>query len=488
MDSEIFYQSASALDNLLDSGKLTSVELTKAVIERTRSIDGKLHAFISFDEEKTLDEAAQSDMRRKAGKKLSNLDGIPVGIKDLISERGQPLTCGSKILGGYVSPYDATVIERMRNAGCVLWGRLNMDEFAMGSSTENSYYGKVANPWDISRVPGGSSGGSAAAVAAGETILALGSDTGGSIRQPAAFCGIVGLKPTYGAVSRYGIVAFASSLDQIGPMGRSIEDVATLFHVISGHDDKDSSSYPVDKTNHNVKSIKDKRIKTIGISSEYFGEGLDPEIRRAIEDAVDFYKNAGHRVKEVSLAMTEYTIAGYYVIAIAEASSNLARFDGVRYGYRSESAKDAVDLYHKTRGEGFGSEVKRRIMLGTYVLSNENFESYYLRAQKVRTLIRNDFMEAFKNVDLLITPVTPSPAFKIGEKSADPLQMYLGDIYTISINLAGLCALSLPCGFSSNGLPIGLQIIGKPFHEHEILSLGYEFEQAHDFKNRHPSI
>ncbi|MDR1890748.1 MAG: Asp-tRNA(Asn)/Glu-tRNA(Gln) amidotransferase subunit GatA [Puniceicoccales bacterium] len=488
MDSEIFYKSALELEKLLDSGKLTSVELTKAVIERTKSIDDKLNAFISFDEKKTINEATQSDVRRKAGKKLSNLDGIPVAIKDLISERGQPLTCGSKILRGYVSPYDATVIERMRNAGCVLWGRLNMDEFAMGSSNENSYYGKVANPWDISRVPGGSSGGSAAAVASGETILALGSDTGGSIRQPAAFCGIVGLKPTYGAVSRYGLVAFASSLDQIGPMGRSVGDVAALFHIISGHDDKDSSSYPVDKTNHTLESIKNKKTKTIGIPTEYFGEGLDPEVRQSVENAIDFYEKAGHRIKEVQLTTTKYTMAVYYVIATAEASSNLARFDGIRYGYRSENAKDAIDIYYKTRGEGFGSEVKRRIMLGTYVLSNENFESYYLRAQKVRTLIRNDFMGAFENVDALISPVAPSTAFKIGEKSADPLQMYLSDIYTISTNLAGLCALSFPCGLSHDGLPIGLHVIGKPFHEHEILSLGYEFEQSHDFKNIHPAI
>ncbi|MDR2779366.1 MAG: Asp-tRNA(Asn)/Glu-tRNA(Gln) amidotransferase subunit GatA [Puniceicoccales bacterium] len=488
MDSRVFYKSALELEKLLDSGKLTSVELAKILIERTKSVENQLNAFISFDEEKTINEAMQSDGRRKAGKKLSNLDGIPVGIKDLIAEQGQPLTCGSKILQGYVSPYDATVIKRMRNVGCVLWGRLNMDEFAMGSSNENSYYGKVSNPWDVSRVPGGSSGGSAAAVASGETILALGSDTGGSIRQPASFCGIVGLKPSYGSVSRYGVVAFASSLDQVGPMGRSVGDVAALFHIISGHDGRDSSSYPIDKTNHTLESIANKTAKVIGIPSEYFGEGLDSGIRQAIENAIKFYEKAGHRIQKVSLATTEYTMAVYYVVAAAEASSNLARFDGIRYGYRSENVRDAIDIYYKTRGEGFGSEVKRRIMLGTYVLSNENFESHYLRAQKVRTLIRNDFMRVFEKVDMLITPVTPSTAFKIGEKSANPLQMYLSDIYTISANLAGLCALSLPCGLSHNGLPIGLHLIGKPFHEHEILSLGYEFEHAHDFKDMHPVI
>ncbi|MDR1413527.1 MAG: Asp-tRNA(Asn)/Glu-tRNA(Gln) amidotransferase subunit GatA [Puniceicoccales bacterium] len=488
MSNEIFYKSASELEKLLDTGELTSVDLAKAIIERTKAIDGKLNAFISFDEEKTLNEASASDNRRKIGQKLSPLDGIPIGIKDVIAEAGQPLTCASKILEGYISPYDATAIERLRSAGCVLWGRINMDEFAMGSSNENSHYGKVANPWNSAYVPGGSSGGSAAAVAAGETILALGSDTGGSVRQPAAFCGIIGLKPSYGAVSRYGLVAFASSLDQIGQFGRSMEDVAALFQILSGHDSKDSSSFPFEKKNYLNELRNYKSARTIGIPGEFFGNGLDSEIRQSIEKAISFYENSGHAIREVKLSMTEYALASYYIIATAEASANLARFDGIRYGYRTEEAKNAVDIYFRTRGEGFGKEVKRRIILGTFVLSSENFESYYLRAQKVRTLIRNDFMKAFADVDAIITPVTPTTAFKIGDKSSDPLQMYLNDIYTIPVNLAGLCGISVPCGFSKIGLPIGMQIVGKPFHEHEIMALGYEFEQSHDFKNAHPII
>jgi aspartyl-tRNA(Asn)/glutamyl-tRNA(Gln) amidotransferase subunit A len=376
----------------------------------------------------------------------------------------------------------------MRGGGCVLWGRINMDEFAMGSSNENSHYGGVSNPWDVSRVPGGSSGGSAAAVAAGETILALGSDTGGSVRQPAAFCGIAALKPSYGAVSRYGLVAFASSLDQIGPMGRSVADIAELFRIISGRDHRDSSSYHFEKKDYASELTNHKNVRTIGIPAEYFGDGLDAEVRSAIERAIEFYGSAGHEIMEISLPTIEYAVSVYYVVATAEASANLARFDGIRYGYRSADAQNAVDIYYKTRGEGFGKEVKRRIALGTYVLSSENFESYYMRAQRVRTLIRNDFMEAFGRVDALIAPVTPSTAFKIGEKISDPLQMYLNDIYTISANLAGICSLSIPCGFSSSGLPIGLQIMGKPFHEHEILALGYEFENSHGFKDAHPDI
>ncbi|MDR3144599.1 MAG: Asp-tRNA(Asn)/Glu-tRNA(Gln) amidotransferase subunit GatA [Puniceicoccales bacterium] len=488
MDGEIFYGSAAELERLLDSGELTSQELTEAVIARTKLVDKKLNAFIHFDEEKTMREAIASDRRRKSGRKMSALDGIPIGIKDLIAERGQPMTCGSKILSGYVSPYDATVVERMRESGCVLWGRLNMDEFAMGSSNENSHFGNVANPWDISRVPGGSSGGSAAAVAAGEAILALGSDTGGSVRQPAAFCGIVGLKPSYGAVSRYGLVAFASSLDQVGQFGRTVADVASLFQIISGHDERDSSSYPFEKRDYGAELSNHSRVKRIGIPKECFGDGLDEEIRRAIEAAIDFYGSGGHEIVEVSLPTIEYAIPVYYVIATAEASANLARFDGIRYGYRSAAAQNAIDIYFKTRGEGFGAEVKRRIMLGTYVLSSENFESCYLRAQKVRTMIRGDFMRVFTDVDAMITPVTPSAAFKIGEKIADPMRMYLSDIYTISVNLAGACGLSLPCGFSKTGLPIGMQIIGRPFHEHEILALANEFELAHDFRGMHPDI
>lgn len=488
MTTEIFYKNACELRRLLDNGEWTSVQLTQALIERTKALEPKLNAFISYDVEKTLAMAEEADRRIKAKKILSPLDGIPVGIKDLISEKGQPLTAGSKILTGYISPYDATVIERMRKAGCVLWGRLNLDEFAMGSSNENSYYGSVHNPWNLECVPGGSSGGSVAAVASGEVVMALGTDTGGSIRQPSALCGTVGLKPSYGAVSRYGAIAFASSLDQIGPIGRCVEDVAALFQIMSGSDPKDETSYPFERP-HYVENLQNyKSLKVLGVPQEYFAEGLDPEIRKAVESAIEFYRQQGHEIRSVSLPTTALAIPAYYVIATAEASSNLSRFDGVRYGYRSPNATNAIDIYTTTRGEGFGSEVKRRILLGTFVLSSENFDSYYIRAQKVRTLIRNDFMRVFEEVDALLTPVTPTTAFKIGDKTDDPLQMYLSDIYTVNLNLAGVCGLSVPCGMSQDGLPIGLQIIGKPYCEHEVLALGYEFEQAHAFKDKHPSL
>ncbi|MDR2436319.1 MAG: Asp-tRNA(Asn)/Glu-tRNA(Gln) amidotransferase subunit GatA [Puniceicoccales bacterium] len=488
MGEEIFFKSARELSAMLDGREISSVELAKAVIDRANQVEPKIDAFLSSDETKTLKEAEASDSRRKNGNALSVLDGIPVAMKDLVAEKGQPLTCASKFLENFISPYDATVTERLRAAGCVMWGRTNMDEFAMGSSTENSAYKPTKNPWDTDRVPGGSSGGSAAAVAAGETILALGSDTGGSVRQPAAFCGICGLKPSYGAVSRYGLVAFASSLDQIGPMGRSVEDVALLFQVISGVDKRDSTSFPFGKVDYLSALPKFQSLKKIGVPCEYFQEGIDPEVRDAVKNAIEFYRSAGHRIVEVSLEMTKYVMATYYVIATAEASSNLARFDGIRYGYRSKNATDAIDIYFKTRGEGFGEEVKRRIMLGTYILSSENFDSYYRHAQKVRTLIRNDFMRVFENVEAIITPVSPTEAFRLGQKKFDPLQMYLSDIYTVPVNMAGVCGISIPCGMSSKNLPIGMQIIGRPFKEHEILSLAYEFELAHDYKNRHPNI
>lgn len=486
--NELFYKTATELSSLLDKSEISSVELTRAVIDRTKAIDAEVGAFLAYDEEKSLEEAAAADERRRAGKKLSVLDGIPVGIKDLIAEKGQQLTCASKILENFISPYDATVIERLRGAGCVLWGRLNMDEFAMGSSNENSAYKSVKNPWNLECVPGGSSGGSAAAVAAGETILALGSDTGGSIRQPASFCGICGLKPSYGAVSRYGLVAFASSLDQIGPMGRSVSDLAALFQIISGIDPHDSSSFPFEKPDYLAELSQYGKHKKIGVPIEYFQDGLDPEVKNSVQSAIEFYRTNGHEVVEISLPMNKYAMAAYYIIATAEASSNLARFDGVRYGRRSPNSTNAIDIYFKSRGEGFGDEVKRRIMLGTYVLSSENFDSYYRRAQKVRTLIRDDFMRVFKSVDAIITPVAPTVAFERGKKNFDPLEMYLCDIYTVSVNLAGLCGISVPCGFSGTNLPIGMQILGKPFKEHEILSLAYEFEQSHDFKDKHPIL
>jgi aspartyl-tRNA(Asn)/glutamyl-tRNA(Gln) amidotransferase subunit A len=391
------------------------------------------------------------------------------------------------MLANFVSPYDATVTTKLKNAGAVLWGRLNCDEFAMGSSTENSAFGPTGNPWDTTRVPGGSSGGSSAALAAGEAIATLGSDTGGSIRQPAALCGVVGLKPSYGLVSRYGLIAFASSLDQIGPFARTVEDAAIVLGAIAGHDERDSTSFKTEISDYRAELSKRRGPWKLGIPKEYFAEGLDPEIGAAVEQAIAFYRKLGCEIKAVSLPHTQYCLDTYYVIATAEASSNLARYDGIRYGHRSKNATDIVDLYFQSRAEGFGAEVKRRIILGTYVLSSGYYDAYYLRAQKVRTLIRNDFLAAFRDVDALLTPTSPVPAFKIGEK-ADPLAMYLLDIYTIGVNLAGLPAISVPCGFTKSGLPIGTQIIGQPFREADLLSIAHAYEQAHDWKNKFPAL
>jgi aspartyl-tRNA(Asn)/glutamyl-tRNA(Gln) amidotransferase subunit A len=391
------------------------------------------------------------------------------------------------MLKNFVSPYDATVTQRLRDAGAICWGRLNMDEFAMGSSTENSAFGPTANPYALDCVPGGSSGGSAAAVAAGETIVSLGSDTGGSIRQPASFCNVVGLKPTYGLVSRYGLIAFASSLDQIGPFGRSVEDTAIVLGAIAGHDPRDSTSWRADVPDYRAALQSRRGPWRIGIPREYFGEGLDPEVAASVQAAVRFYESQGCTVKDVSLPHTEYGIGVYYIIATAECSSNLARFDGIRYGHRSKDAKDAVEIYSKSRAEGFGAEVKRRIILGTYVLSSGYYDAYYLRAQKVRTLIRQDFLNAYRDVDVILTPTAPTPAFRRGAK-ADPLAMYLCDIYTIGVNLAGLPAVSVPCGFSADGRPIGMQLIGQPFGEAELLAMAHTYERAHAWGQRRPTL
>jgi aspartyl-tRNA(Asn)/glutamyl-tRNA(Gln) amidotransferase subunit A len=386
-----------------------------------------------------------------------------------------------------VSPYDATVTQKLRAAGAVVWGRLNLDEFAMGSSTENSATHPTSNPWDLSRVPGGSSGGSAAALAAGEAVATLGSDTGGSIRQPAALCGVVGLKPTYGLVSRYGLVAFASSLDQIGPFARTVDDAALVLGTIAGHDPLDSTSFNAPVPDYRADLSQRRGPWKLGIPKEYFGEGLDPEVGAAVEAAIAFFRAQGCEIKEVSLPHTQYCLDTYYIIATAEASSNLARFDGIRYGHRSKQATDAIDIYARSRAEGFGDEVKRRIILGTYVLSSGYYDAYYLRAQKVRTLIRQDFLNAYREVDALLTPTSPVPAFRIGEKS-DPLAMYLCDIYTIGVNLAGLPGLSVPCGFTRSGLPIGLQVIGQPFRETEMMAVARAYEQAHGWHNCHPTL
>ena len=487
MSSELFFQPVTELAAALDAKRLSSVELTRAVVARTKAVEGRVRAFNSFDEADALAQAAASDARRAAGQARGPLDGIPIGLKDVIAVAGQPLTASSKMLANFVSPYDATVTTKLKNAGAILWGRLNCDEFAMGSSTENSATHPTGNPWDPTRVPGGSSGGSAAALAAGEAVATLGSDTGGSIRQPAALCGVVGLKPTYGLVSRYGLIAFASSLDQIGPFARTVEDAALVLGAIAGHDERDSTSFKTEIPDYRAELKKRTGPWRLGIPKEYFGEGLDPEIGAAVEQAIAFYKKLGCEVREVSLPHTRYCLDTYYVIATAEASSNLARYDGIRYGHRSKNATDAVDLYFQSRAEGFGPEVKRRIILGTYVLSSGYYDAYYLRAQKVRTLIRQDFLNAFREVDALLTPTSPVPAFKIGEK-ADPLALYLCDIYTIGVNLAGLPGISVPCGFTKSGLPIGAQIIGQPFREADLLAIAHAYERAHAWNNQHPSL
>ena len=488
MAENLYYRTASELSRDLEGKKVSSEEIVRSVIERTRGVEDKVGAFISFDEEDALEQARASDRRRAEGKSLGALDGIPVGIKDVLAVEGQPLTCASRMLAEFISPYDATAITNLKAAGAVPWGRLNMDEFAMGSSTENSSVKTTANPWNTDCIPGGSSGGSAACVAAGEAPISLGSDTGGSIRQPAAFCGVVGMKPTYGLVSRYGLVAFASSLDQIGPFAHTVEDAALLLQAVAGHDERDSSSCKTDIPDYRRELSERKGPWKLGIPKEYFGEGLDPEVSRAIEAAIEFYRGEGCEIVDVSLPHTEHAVGVYYIIATAEASSNLARYDGVRYSHRSAEAEDAIDLYFKSRAEGFGPEVKRRVILGTYVLSSGYYDAYYLKAQKVRTLIRQDFLKAYEKVDALLTPTTPSPAFRKGDKTDDPLQMYLSDIFTISANLAGIPGISIPCGFSESGLPIGLQILGQPFQEADLFAIAHKFEQAHDYHTRHPSL
>jgi len=452
----------------------------QACLDRIARVDGQIHAFLSHDAANALAQADAADREISSGRMTAEkpLLGIPIAVKDVLAVKNQPLNCGSRILGNFISPYDATAVEKLKAAGAIVFGRLNMDEFAMGSSTENSAFVVTKNPWDTTRIPGGSSGGSAAAVAADEVIATLGTDTGGSIRQPAALCGVVGLKPTYGRISRYGLVAFASSLDQIGPLTKDVRDAATLLGVMSGVDPRDSTS--VAQPVPDYAAALDGKIKglKLGLPKEYMIGGLDPEVKAAVDAAVKKLQELGAEIVDISLPHTDYAVAVYYIIATAEASANLARFDGIRYGLRVEGAEPA-ELYCRTRGAGFGAEVKRRIMLGTYVLSSGYYDAYYLRAQKVRTLIRNDFLKAFEQVDAIVTPTTPTAAFKIGEKSDDPLQMYLSDIFTISCNLAGICGVSLPCGFTkSPRLPIGLQLLGKPFGEATLLKLAHAYEQG----------
>jgi len=478
--------SISQLAPLLARREVSPVEVTDRLLERIARLDGELHAYLTVDEEGARAQARDAEDRLGRGE-ATPLTGVPLALKDVLITQGLRTTCASRILENFVPPFDATVCARLRRAGAVFLGKVNMDEFAMGSSTENSAFGPTHNPWNRDYIPGGSSGGSAAAVAADLCIASLGSDTGGSIRQPACHCGVVGLKPTYGRVSRYGLVAYASSLDQIGPLTKEVRDAALLLQVIAGHDPRDSTSVPgaapdyLEGLGREIKGLK------IGVPREYFCNGLDPEVETAVREALKTLEGLGAELVEVSLPHTEYAVAVYYVVAVAEASSNLARYDGVKYGFRAEG-RNLLEMYGATRTKGFGAEVRRRIMLGTYALSAGYYDAYYRKASQVRALIRGDFEAAFTQCDLLATPVSPTPAFRLGEKVADPLTMYLSDIFTISANLAGVPGISVPCGFSAGGLPIGLQLMGPPFGEAALLQAAYAFEQATDFHKRKPRL
>lgn len=468
------------------SSEMSVAEHAKRRVAEARALDKKVEAFLQLSEEKILNQARALDALPQKEKLQKKLFGIPVAIKDNLCVEGEEATCASKILKGFVAPYDATVIARLKKEGALLFGRTNMDEFAMGSSTENSAFRVTRNPWDLTRIPGGSSGGSAAAVAAGQAAAALGSDTGGSIRQPAALCGVVGMKPTYGRVSRYGLVAFASSLDQIGPITQDVRDCALLMQVLAGHDEKDSTCAADGVPDYLSKIKEGIGGLRVGIPQEYFIKGMDPEVEARVRDAIQVLEKLGAKSQSVSLPHTPYAIAAYYLVATAEASSNLSRYDGVQYGLRSGGIKNLLDLYFKTRHDGFGDEVKRRIMLGTYALSAGYYDAYYLKALKVRTLLKRDFDDAFKKVDVIVTPTSPTPAFKVGEKTADPLSMYLSDIFTISVNLAGIPALALPCGFTSAGLPVGMQLMAKPFDEGRLMQVGHQYELATPHHQRAP--
>ena len=474
--------------SLIDSGQAGAVEICRAHLERARTVDPQVKAYRAVLEKDALEQAERVDRKRRAGEPLGSLAGVPIAVKDVLCVRGAPVTCGSRILEGFVPPYDATSVARLRRADAVLIGKTNMDEFAMGSSTENSAFEKTRNPWDLDRVPGGSSGGSAAAVAAEEVPAALGSDTGGSIRQPAAFCGVPGMKPTYGRVSRYGLVAFASSLDQIGPFGATVEDVARVLHVIAGHDRLDSTSAPLAVPDYALGLRRGAAGLRVGMPKEYFPRGIDPEVDGAVRAALRKAEAAGATVRDISLPHTEYAIPTYYILATAEASSNLARYDGIRYGLRAGGAEGLAELYLRTRRQGFGAEVKRRIMLGTYVLSAGYYDAYYLKGLKVRTLVRGDFDRAFEQVDVIVTPTSPTAAFRFGEKADDPLSMYLSDIFTVTINLAGLPGISIPCGLTRERLPIGLQIVGRRFDEETVLRLAAALEGTIRFREARPSL
>ena len=486
MTEPLYRLSLSRLAPLLAQGEVSPVEVTEQLLARIAGIDGQLHCYLTVDEAGARAQARAAEARLAKGEGAP-LTGIPIALKDVLVTEGLRTTCGSRILDNFIPPYDATVCARLKQEGAVILGKVNMDEFAMGSSTENSAFGPTHNPWNRDYIPGGSSGGSAAAVAADLCIASLGSDTGGSIRQPASHCGVVGFKPTYGRVSRYGLVAYASSLDQIGPLTKEVRDAAVLLQATAGYDPQDSTSVPEPVPDYLAALNQDIKGLKVGVPREFFQEGLDPEVRAAVEDALKTLERLGAELIPVSLPHTDYAVGAYYLIATAEASSNLARYDGVKYGFRAE-AKNLMEMYRETRSRGFGAEVRRRIMLGTYSLSAGYYDAYYRKATQVRALIRGDFDEAFNRCAVLATPVAPTPAFKLGEKVDDPLTMYLSDIFTISANLSGIPGISLPCGFSSQGLPIGLQLLGPPFGEPALLQVAHAFEQETDFHRARPDI
>lgn len=485
---ELHELTAHELKDLMREKKVSAVEITKAFMDRIEQTDDKVGSYLTVCNETAIKKAEEVQGKIDRGEATSPLAGIPMALKDNMCTEGIITSCGSRMLGNFIPPYNATVVNKLNSEDTILLGKLNMDEFAMGGSTENSYFKKTKNPWDLERVPGGSSGGSATSVACGQAVFSLGSDTGGSIRQPAAFCGVVGMKPTYGAVSRFGLVAFASSLDQIGPLTKDVTDCALVLNAITGHDKMDSTSADIKYPDYTKSLINDVKGMKIGYPKEYLGEGINPEVKKAIIDAIDTLRKLGAECEEFSLPITEYAIPAYYLIACAEASSNLARYDGIKYGYRAEKFTDLLDLYKQTRSEGFGAEVKRRIMLGTYALSSGYYDAYYKKALQVRTIIKKEFDEAFSKYDLIIGPTTPTTAFKLGEKTDNPLEMYLEDIYTVSVNIAGLPGLVVPCGKDGKGLPIGLQLIGKPFDEGTLLRVGYTFEQNTEFHKMRPTL
>jgi len=480
---EIYDLTIHEVRDLLEKKEITSVALVEKVFERIDAVEEDMASFLALYKEEALEKAEVMDAKYEAGEPLGDLAGIPIAIKDNMCTIGKKTTCGSKMLENFVPPYDATVIEKLEDAGAIIIGKTNMDEFAMGSSTENSAFQVSKNPWNLDYVPGGSSGGSASAVTAGEAFGALGSDTGGSIRQPASLCGIVGIKPTYGLVSRYGLIAYASSLDQIGPLSKDVEDAAIMLNAIAGHDGRDSTSAPKEKVDYKKALVNDVKGMKIGVPKEYFGEGVNPKVKSLIYKALEQLVALGAEYEEISLPYTEYALPTYYIIAPAECSSNLARFDGIRYGYRAEKFEGVDDLFTKSRTEGFGEEVKRRIMMGTHSLASGYYDAYYNRAMKVRTLIREDFDKAFEKYDCIITPTAPDKAFKIGEKTDDPLAMYMSDICTVPVNIAGVPAISVPAGFIDD-MPIGMQIIGQHFDEETIIKVAYTFEQNTDFNKR----